>query len=298
MELRYFKSIVARTVHFNGQDISWLQYIVRVIKKKEPQIISQFLKEFMAVSDIREVKEIDQYKKSIKTLKESVEKFVEFKTSYVCCHEKDEMGAFLVENVSQAEEKIGRLDEEFAKLQSDCEKACTEFNMDKKIDRSEVYQGEKSPLAEAQAKIKSASKALEEAKELEKKLLSENDGDTGDKLTNVRFIEIIDDFRTSVLTELENISIADRKEASRKRKLEEKRLKQEKKARRKEGKKKKATFFSAQKKRRKEASRKRKLEEKRLKMQKRRKKNQQKMKSKAKKMFISDDATQAHEEGR
>merc|ERR1712062_411932 len=58
MELRYFKSIVARTAHVNGEDISWLQYIVRVIKEKEPQIISQFLKEFMAVSDVRDVKEM------------------------------------------------------------------------------------------------------------------------------------------------------------------------------------------------------------------------------------------------
>ena len=113
-------------------------------------------------------------------------KFVEFRDCYLCCHEKDEMGVFLVENVSKAEEKLQQLDKEFAKLQSDCEKACTEFNIDKKIDRSEIYQGEKSPLAEAQAKIKKATKELEEAKEAEQKLLAESDGDTADKVFSTK----------------------------------------------------------------------------------------------------------------
>jgi len=167
--------------------------------------------------------------------------------------------------------------------------ACSELSLQPTIPISEIYMDKKSPYEEAKGKIETLKKELEKAEKAFKDMPEE---ENSSQLTNVQFIEIIDDFRIKVEKEVENVKKADLLAARARRKEEEKRRKAERKAR-KRGKAKEARsdFFSAQSKRRKTQVHSNSNSKKAKRMHNRMKKNKQKMKSK-KNMFIRDDSIQ------
>eukprot|EP00492_Amphilonche_elongata_P000069 TRINITY_DN1025_c0_g1_i1.p1 TRINITY_DN1025_c0_g1~~TRINITY_DN1025_c0_g1_i1.p1 ORF type:complete len:291 (-),score=77.87 TRINITY_DN1025_c0_g1_i1:164-1036(-) len=165
MHLRYLTTIASRKAFYNGEEISWLRYLVQLFMKDKPDVLNNFLSRFAKLEEVREIKDIDQYGKDVDKLKVQLEDFKSFSERYRGCGPDDAMAEFLAENVPMADQKYQELLMAFANLKEDCETACEELNLPKQIPVSEVYLNKKSPYEEAKAKVEGLQSELKKAKE-------------------------------------------------------------------------------------------------------------------------------------
>merc|ERR1719361_2376880 len=128
------------------------------------------------------------------------------------------MSRLMTENIPRGREKINQLLMAHAKLEEDCQMTCTEFALPKTIPVSEIYMNKKSPQEEAKSRVKTLTEELKKAKDA---LSNIGDEKSFDVLTNIGFIETIDDFRINVEREIEHMKKAELLEARRRRKEEE-----------------------------------------------------------------------------